>query len=147
MKDKTIGMELRSLNNLIKRYIENSKHFEYAKKITGTNGWIIAYLAENEGKDIYQKDLEEKFTITRSTISKVITLMEQKGLIEREAVPGDARLKKLILTPKAKALHKAIVEDLKDIENKLMEGFTEQEKENLFLYFDKMKKNMGTDEA
>ena len=147
MKDKTIGMELRSLNNLIKRYIENSKHFEYAKKITGTNGWIIAYLAENEGKDIYQKDLEEKFTITRSTISKVITLMEQKGLIEREAVAGDARLKKLSLTPKAKALHKAIVEDLKDIENKLMEGFTEQEKENLFLYFDKMKKNMGTEEA
>lgn len=147
MKDKTIGMELRSLNNLIKRYIENSRHFEYAKKITGTNGWIIAYLAENEDKDIYQKDLEEKFTITRSTISKVITLMEQKGLIEREAVAGDARLKKLSLTPKAKALHKAIVEDLKDIENKLMEGFTEQEKENLFLYFDKMKKNMGTDEA
>lgn len=78
MPELLIGMELRSLQNLIRRYFEYSAHKEQVEKVTGTNGWIIGFLSENSEKDIYQKDLEEKFTITRSTASKVLNLMEQK---------------------------------------------------------------------
>jgi len=142
MKKKTVGMELRSLNNLIKRYIENSQHFQYAKKITGTNGWIIAYLFENEGRDVFQRDLEERFTITRSTISKVLKLMEQKGLIQRLSVEEDARLKKIVLTDKAREIHQAVKEDLMSIEKCLMKDFTPEEKDQLFSFIDRMKVNM-----
>lgn len=142
MKRKTIGMELRSLNNLLKRYVENSQHFQYAKKITGTNGWIIAYLFENEGNDVFQRDLEERFTITRSTISKVLKLMEQKGLIERLSVEEDARLKKIVLTDKAREIHQAVKSDLMEIETRLMKDFSHEEKEQLFLFIDRMKTNM-----
>jgi DNA-binding MarR family transcriptional regulator len=142
MKKKTVGMELRSLNNLIKRYIENSQHFQYAKKITGTNGWIIAYLFENEGRDVFQRDLEERFTITRSTISKVLKLMEQKGLIQRLSVEEDARLKKIILTDKAREIHQAVKEDLMSIEKCLMKDFSPEEKDQLFTFIDRMKANM-----
>ncbi|MGM0395860.1 MAG: MarR family winged helix-turn-helix transcriptional regulator [Bacillota bacterium] len=142
MKKKTVGMELRSLNNLLKRYIENSQHFQYAKKITGTNGWIIAYLFENEGRDVFQRDLEERFTITRSTISKVLKLMEQKGLIERLSVEKDARLKKIVLTDKAREIHQAVKKDLMDIETNLTKDFSQEEKDQLFLYIERMKRNM-----
>lgn len=142
MKRKTIGMELRSLNNLLKRYVENAQHFQYAKKITGTNGWIIAYLFENEGNDVFQRDLEERFTITRSTISKVLKLMEQKGLIERLSVEEDARLKKIVLTDKAREIHQAVKSDLMEIETRLMKDFSHEEKEQLFLFIDRMKTNM-----
>ena len=70
-----IGYELRSLNNLIRRYFEFSSHKKEIETITGNNGWIIGYLAENKNKDIYQKDIEDHFTITRSTASKVLCLM------------------------------------------------------------------------
>ena len=83
MNERTIGMQLRCLTNLIKRRVEGSASYQYAKSITGTNSWIIAFLAENKDRDIFQRDLEERFSITRSTASKVIKLMEQKGLIER----------------------------------------------------------------
>ncbi len=142
MKKKTVGMELRSLNNLLKRYVENSQHFQYAKKITGTNGWIIAYLFENEGNDVFQRDLEERFTITRSTISKVLKLMEQKGLIERLSVEEDARLKKIVLTDKARGIHQAVKNDLMEIETRLMKDFSHEEKEQLLLFIDRMKSNM-----
>ena len=39
--------------------------------------------------DIYQKDIEAHFGITRATASKVITLMEKKGLIQRVSTESE----------------------------------------------------------
>ena len=86
MEKKKVLVELRALNNLIRRYLFFSSSMEEIKSITGNNGWIIAYLGQNEDKDIFQKDIEERFTITRSTASRVLSLMEQKDLIKREAL-------------------------------------------------------------
>lgn len=142
MHVKTVGGEIRGLSNLLRRHAENSATFQYAESITGANSWIIAYIADNKDKDVFQKDLEEKFSITRSTISKVIKLMEQKGLIERHGVLNDARLKKLVLTPKALALHQAIMDDIKSMEATLLRDFTQDEIDNLFSYIERMKNNL-----
>lgn len=142
MKKKLIGQELRSLNNLITRYIENSGNKKQADSITGTNGWIIGFLIENADKEIYQKDLEEQFSITRSTASKVLILMEKKGLIERRSVPYDARLKKLVLTEKAQKVSELIIDDAARVEEKLTKGFTDKELEYLQSCINKMKDNI-----
>lgn len=138
-----IGLEIRSLNNLICRYFEFSSHKKEIETVTGNNGWIIGYLAENVNKDIFQKDLEDHFSITRSTASKVLNLMEQKGLIRREAVAQDARLKKLILTDKAWKIRDLMKEDTVRMEQTLTDGFTEQEKQTLLLYIRKMRTNIS----
>jgi DNA-binding MarR family transcriptional regulator len=110
--------------------------------VTGTNSWIIAYLAENQDKEIYQKDLEKQFSVTRSTASKVISRMEEKGLILREEVPSDARLKRLVLTPTALEMHYAIIEDLKKLESNLADGFTQEELDTLLSYMNRLKDNV-----
>jgi MarR family transcriptional regulator, transcriptional regulator for hemolysin len=143
MEKIRIGFELRSLNNLIRRYFEFSSHKKEIETITGNNGWIISYLAENADKDIYQKDLEKHFTITRSTASKVLTLMEQKGLIQRQAVAKDARLKKIVLTDKAWKLKGLMREDVVKLEQILTNGFTDQELKVLYSYIQKMKENIS----
>lgn len=139
---KRIGLELRCLSNLIRRYFENSKHKKQIDSITGTNGWIIGYLADNADKDIYQRDLEEQFTITRSTASKVLNLMEQKGLVERHSVAHDARLKKLVLTEKAWEISEMMKEDANRFEATLIKGFSDDELKNLYNYIQKMKNNI-----
>lgn len=141
-ENKTISLELRSLNNLIMRYIENSPCKKQIDSITGTNGWIICYLSENMDKDIYQKDLEEHFTITRSTTSKVLNLMEQKGLIERHTVAHDARLKKIVLTERAWKVSKMMKQDIIKMENALTEGFTDEELEKLYSCMEIMTNNI-----
>jgi DNA-binding MarR family transcriptional regulator len=142
MKKKSIGLELRSLNNLIMRHVENSANKKQADSITGTNGWIIGFLAENADKEIYQKDLEEQFSITRSTASKVLILMEKKGLIERHSVPHDARLKKLILTERARKVSELMIEDATQMEEKITRGFTSEELEYLLNCIQRMKNNI-----
>lgn len=140
MKSSRIGIELRYLNNLIRRYVDNKLHKKYIDSVTGTNGWIIGYIADHG--DVYQKDLEAEFGITRSTASKVVSLMVQKGLIEHRSVPQDARLKKLVLTEKALELSKLMNQDHEAVETTLKKGFTEEELSNLHSYIERMKQNI-----
>lgn len=142
MQEKRVGLELRSLNNLIKRYIDNLPEKKQADSITGTNGWIIGYISKHPDQDIYQKDLEEHFSITRSTASRVITLMERKGLVKRESVASDARLKKLVLTQKALDVSEMMFRGATEMEKRLTSGFAEEEIDRLFSYIERMKHNL-----
>lgn len=142
MQEARVGLELRSLNNLIKREIDNSPEKKQADSITGTNGWIIGYISKHSDQDIYQKDLEEHFSITRSTASRVITLMERKGLVKRESVASDARLKKLVLTQKAMDASEMMYRGAAEMEKKLTKGFTKDEIDRLFSYIERMKHNL-----
>lgn len=102
MKKDCIGNDVRILSHQIHRWIENSPNKKKIDSCTGTNAWIIGYISDKTEKneDVYQKDLEKCFEITRSTASKVVNLMVEKGMVERQSVPWDARLKKLVLTDK-----------------------------------------------
>ncbi len=137
-----IGCEIRSLNNLIMRKIENASERTQEDGITATNAWIIGFLAANADREIYQKDLEEEFSITRSTTSKVLILMEKKGLITRESVPHDARLKRLSLTEKSRKISAQMIENAKEFEGILTKGLTLEELELLYVCIRKMKRNL-----
>lgn len=141
-KKDSVGMQLRCLNNLIMRYMENSPVKKKMDQITGMNGWIIGYIASHPDEDIYQKDFEKRFSITRSTASKVLSLMEKKGLILRQSVPHDARLKKIVLTPKALEVHEMVKKDAAHFEGTLTEGFSKAEKALLISYLERIKNNI-----
>ncbi len=143
MKEKRyVGMEIRALDNLIRRFIDSKMRDTKLDHITGSNGWIIGYLKNNLHRPVYQKDLEAEFHITRSTTSKVLNLMEEKGLIVRESVAKDARLKRLVLTPKAIKISKELEEKKGKLEAQIVKGFTEDELEQLYSYIDRIKKNV-----
>lgn len=136
-----IGFEIRALNNQIKRDVEKSKVFEYCKT-TGLHGWAIGYFFENRDKDVFQRDFENHFSIRRSTASNILSCMEKNGLIIRESVDYDARLKKIILTERAVEIHKMITEDIKKREEKLKNGISEEELICFFGVLDKIKANL-----
>ena len=139
-----ISIELHKLSNYVMRFIDSNIKANYNYPISGVNGWIVRYIANQEkhGKDAYQKDLEREFGITRSTASKVINRMEQKGLIRRESVAEDARLRKLVLTPAAWDIFHKMEVDHTNLERRLMRGFSEEETAQLRRYIDRMYENM-----
>ena len=103
-----IGMKIRALATHFMRSLDRLPAFRELNGLTGPNAFIIGYLVSRKGKDTYQKDLEKRFSITRSTASKVVALMEQKGLVRTEADKTDKRMKKLMLTKKALAMHEKL---------------------------------------
>lgn len=149
MDKRGIGVRLRMLNNAVRRYID--RYAEGKKELdslTCSNGWIIGYVCEmkENGKDVYQRDLENNFGITRSTASKVLGLMEKKGLVERVSVSHDARLKKIIPTERSLEIGRVIKEDNEKMELLLRKGFSPKELEQLYGYLERIQINIETAE-
>ncbi len=141
--NRAIGFELKVLSNMIKRKISAIKATAGAEQLTGMHGWIIGYLYDRRDvKDVFQRDIEADFTIRRSTATGILQLMEKNGLLYREPVSYDARLKKLVLTPKAISAHEATMKAIHQMENNIKSGLTEEEIEQFFIIIDKIKKNV-----
>lgn len=140
-----IGWHIKVISNLIKREVGNYGCEKYLDELTGNNMFIIGYLAKHGEKDIFQKDLEEVFSVRRSTMSATILRMEKKGFLTRESVAHDARLKKLVLTEKGKRIHEMIESRITDTEEKLSAGLSEDEKRTLLFLLEKLRQNLESD--
>lgn len=138
----TVSKEIHRLDNLIGRLAAVKSDATESHNITAYNGRIIGYLARSRGRDIFQKDIEKEFCITRSTASRVLSLMEEKGQVVRVRVPGDARLKKLVLTEKSRRFADMLHSVFDEIDDALIEGFTETELESFCGMIERMKANI-----
>lgn len=142
MKKKRIGFAIRMQNTAFNRRFWNDGVAEGLDEVTIMHGWIMGYLHKNEGKEIYQKTLESNFGIGRSSVASLVKLMEKKGYIMREAVAGDARLKKIVLTPQGRAIALRVKSTLEDIEQDILEDISPEELEIYFSVADKIVHNL-----
>lgn len=140
--ERHIGFEIRTLSNLIKRKVDNFVSRKYIDNITGIHSWVIGYIYKNSDKDIFQRDIEEEFSIRRSTATTILQLMEKNNLIVRKSVDYDARLKKIELTDKAIKVHEMVREDILKLEAQLVQGLTKEEISSFFNIIDKIKGNL-----
>lgn len=139
--DYEIGPEVCKLAHTIRRMVDSSQRHKYIDNMLGsTNGWVLGYIAKSSG-DVYQKDLEKQFSIRRSSVSKMLSSLEEKGLVMREGVKGDARLKRLVLTDKARKIHAIAEEDRAENERALRNGITDEEISAFMSVLKKIEKN------
>ena len=72
--------------------------------------------------------------------------MEKKGYIRREHVPGDARVKQLVLTSLGEETHAKTKRTLDSLETQMRKGLTQEEIDTFFAISDKIRKNLGEKE-
>lgn len=139
-----IGSELHSLFALIRRSHMNSCLCDYRRQtgLTEMQSRVIGFLFLNRNRDIFQKDIEKEFSIRRATVSVLLQSMEVKKLIRRESVPRDARLKKVLLTPKAEEMAAMANRELRRFEEVLREGISEEELKVFFNVTKKIRANI-----
>ena len=144
-KSNNLGMALRNVNILIKRRMEGLSTIKTIDNVTGTHGFIIGYLKSRENEDVFQKDVEKRFSMRRSTATAILQLMEKNGLIIRESVEYDARLKRIALTEKANELFSLFKEEIRKNEELLKKGFSQEELETLIYLLGKVQSNLLED--
>lgn len=140
-KERTIGFQVRTLDNLIKRRtligcLENESG------ITQMQGWVIGYVYENQDRDIFQRDVEAEFSIRRSTATAVLQLMEKNGYIRRIPVLHDLRLKKIVLTDKAIEHQRAVTHRIETEEARMIQGISRAELDGFYNTIAKIKANL-----
>ncbi len=141
-----VGFQVRCFNNQMGRYLDYCFKSvllrEGCTDLTVTHSWIIHFIREHGETPVYQRDIENKFDISRATATTMLQLMEKNGYIIRRPVPQDARLKQLVLTPKALEIEKAKDMDAILIEQHLQEGIPEEDMQTFFACMEKMRANM-----
>ena len=142
-----LGLEVHRLEKLMARQRGYSAAHQDADRQTGMHGYLLRYLYENQERDVFQRDIEKAFSISRSSVTVTLQLMEKNGLIRRESVAQDARLKRIVLTQKARDLHRQIEADILAFESNLARGISEEEQEVFLRVAKKMQENLREDLA
>lgn len=141
MESKNIGIELKTVTILMKRKME--KEIAESENITGNHGYVLGFLYMKKGKDIFQKDIEQEFSIRRSTATGILNIMEKNNLIKRVNSNDDARLKRIILTEKGLNLCQQSYNKIQQFEKKLKGNLEEKELDNFFCTLEKIKYNIN----
>ena len=136
--EKHVGGEIHRVSHLFKRVLDDGMPPE----MTGVHGQIIGFIHHNGEHAVFQRDIEAEFDIRRSTATGILQLMEKNGLLRREPVEYDARLKKLVLTPKALALHECITARIRAVEAQAVRGVDPGRLEVFFSVLDQVRGNL-----
>ncbi len=139
-----IGLKIKCLSNSVKRgldYLSHTSLPEEFRNMTGTQGMFIGYIQSHAPNPIYQRDIETAFNIRRPTATKILQLMEQNGLIIREPVPEDARLKRLVPTEKGKLFNQLLQDNLQSMDRQIRKNISSEDLETFLRVLDQMIKN------
>ncbi len=134
---KMVCTEVKCISNLVHQELNGATH-----RGTMMQKMFLGYLDAHEGTPVYQKDLEAAFHIRRSTASGILQIMVRDGLLVREPVEGDARLKRLVLTPIAMEQLAEMQQDILQVEQKATKGLTTEERKTLLSLLDKVITNL-----
>ena len=129
MQEENYPMKaMMNLNCIWHRVIENSMA---DLGLTSIQSRMLGYLyfQLQNGKQVFQKELEEEFRIRKSSVTSVIQMLEQKGLVRRAGVTGDARRKELMLTEQGIAVQETVMERLDALEGLVNEALSPKEKQ------------------
>lgn len=142
MQNFFLAAELKTMAILIRRMAEQGPALLQLDGLTAIQCMILEYLFENRARDVFQRDLEAEFRIRRSTVTGILQGMERRGLILRQPVKQDARLKKLVLTDAGIGIHTNAEQTMREVERRALAGISEEE----FLIFrstlEKIKQNL-----
>ena len=137
-----LGFRIRSVWQQVKRLMNRHLTENNSYGLTGMQFAIVSYLAkESAERDVFQKDLEQKFDIRKSTVTGILNTMERDGLLLRETVPYDARLRKMILKDKALQAKQNTEQVIDSVESQLSKGLTEEEITTFLSILEKISKN------
>ena len=142
---REVGREILSLSNLLYRKIEYDKKKSGIYDLQYVQGGIIKYIKENPQKDIFPRDIVKRFCLTRSTVAGILQKMEQNGYIEMQSYPGDARLKKIVLTEKGDEASHLVIQHIQRMERLLVKDMTADDIDCLFQLTQKIRDNLIED--
>ncbi len=136
------GRYISKLSNLIRRHLIPAAA---SHDITAKEGLTLLFLISqySEGRNVYQKDIENEYSIRPSTATQLLKRMEKNGLVQRVPDPSDSRLKKIIVADKALSCQDELQRELIAVEEKLIDQIP-QEKLDIFIeVIQQMLKNMS----
>lgn len=115
--------------------------------ITYVQSLVLLYLDERRQQQgmeyqVSQKDVENYLSLKGSTITHLLSRMEENQLIRREKSQKDSRSNRLLLTEKGDSFVPVFYQVLDNVEHLMTAGFSEEEKATLMSLLQRVLENM-----
>lgn len=137
--NKHAAYYINKLSNKLRRKIDA---FPSRAMLSGSQGRVLHFvLAQNH--DVFQKDIEEEFGLRPPTATQLLKKMEQDGLIRREVMAEDGRLKRILVSEKALQYKDVVITDLINLEEELTKEIPQEEMDIFFRIIEKMMENVS----
>lgn len=96
MAEVSISNMLHHLSTHMQKVFNN---YDWDVNITASQMKILMFVARmyEEGKPVFQKDIEKEFNIKGSSVTSMLNTLEKNKWISRERVEYDARLRLIVL--------------------------------------------------
>lgn len=143
MEELNILKEIKALDILILKKMQFEDKIKEKKIPTPTQMHILEYILKHENEDIYQKDLESIFHLSRATVSSVLQTMEKYSLIDRVIDNTDTRTKKIILNKETKEFFELHKKNFENLGNRMLKDISKEDLEIFYKVLQKMKENIS----
>lgn len=110
--------------------------------LTAAQGHIMGFLAHRKEPPC-PRDIETEFHLSHPTVSGLLSRLEQKEFIELKTDPEDRRCKRIYILPKGKECHDRMHQIILDNEERMVSGFSEEEKTMFAQLLTRAINNMG----
>ena len=97
-------------------------------ELTAAQGHIMGFITHREQPPC-SRDIEEAFHLSHPTVSGLLSRLEKKGFIEFRTDENDRRCKRIFILPKGMELEETMHATILSIEARLVQDFTDEEKE------------------
>lgn len=110
--------------------------------LTPVQSRIMGYLAHRPEPPC-AKDVEEAFQLSHPTVSGILSRLEKKDFVEFRPDPADRRCKRIYVLEKGWEHIEQIHSVIRENEERIVSGFTEEEKEQFASLLERAILNMG----
>lgn len=113
-----------------------------ALELTAAQGHIMGYITHC-GAPPCSRDIEEAFQLSHPTVSGLLSRLEKKGFIQLRPDANDRRCKRIYPLPKGLELEETMHQTIRAAEERMVQGFSEEEKVLFTQLLSRAIRNMG----
>ena len=111
-------------------------------ELTAAQGHIMGFLAHCHEPPC-PRDVEEAFHLSHPTVSGLLQRLEKKEFIQLRCDDHDRRCKRIHVLPKGRQCHELMHDAIRSNEERMVQGFSKEEKVLFFQLLDRAIVNMG----
>lgn len=104
---------------------------------------LSLFYAETAGEQWSQRDVARTIRISPATVAVSLKTLERDGYVKRSADERDQRRNRVELTDKGRQAVEKCGESLRAVDERMLSGFTPEEKAQLTGFFTRMIDNLG----
>jgi DNA-binding MarR family transcriptional regulator len=112
--------------------------------LTAAQGAVMGFIIHSSQPPC-ARDVEQAFQLSHPTVSGLLSRLEKKGFLEFRPDETDRRCKRIYILPKGMELNETMHRTIQSVEERMVMGFGEEEKELFRQYLQRAIQNMGAD--